>query len=84
MSDHLVGELERLLLVVGDEHAGQAEAPVQVAQPAPQVLPDLGVERAERLVEQQDARLDRERAGERHPLALAARELVRIAARRGA
>ena len=49
---------------------------MQIAQPATQVLPDLGVERAERLVEQEDARLDRERAGERHALPLAARELV--------
>ena len=40
---------------------------------------DLGVERAERLVEQQHLRLDRERAGERHALALAAGELVRVA-----
>ena len=47
---------------------------------------DLGVQRAERLVEQQHLRLDRERAGERHPLALAAGELRRVAlleARRG-
>ena len=79
--DHLVGELERFFLVVGDEDAGEAETPVQITQPAAQVLPDLGIERAERLVEQEDARLDRQRPGERHPLPLAARKLVRIAAR---
>ena len=79
MHHHLVGELERLLLVVGDEHAGQAEPPVQVAQPAPQILPDLRIERAEWLVEQQDARLDR--VARAHALALAAGELARIAAR---
>ena len=45
-----------------------------------EVLADLGVERAERLVEQQHARLDGERAGEGHPLLLAAGELRRIAA----
>ena len=55
---------------------------VQLAQPAAQLLAHLGVERAERLVEQQHARLDRQRAGERHALALAAGELRRIAARR--
>ena len=38
-----------------------------------------GVERAEGLVEQQHARLDRQRPGERHALALAARELGRVA-----
>ena len=52
---------------------------VQPAQPAPQVLADLGVERAERLVEQQHLRVDGERAGQRHPLALAAGELRRVA-----
>ena len=38
-------------------------------------LADAGVEVGERLVEQQDAGIDRERAAERHPLALAAGEL---------
>ena len=52
---------------------------VDLAQPAAQLLAHLGVERAERLVEQQHPRLDRERAGERHALALAAGELGRIA-----
>ena len=41
---------------------------------------DLGVERGQRLVEEQHARLDREGAGERDALLLAARHLVRIAA----
>ena len=49
------------------------------AQPLPQLRADLRVQRAERLVQQQHARLDRERAGERHALALAAGELVRVA-----
>ena len=40
---------------------------------------DLGVERRERLVEQQHLRLRRERAGQRHALLLAAGELVGIA-----
>ena len=52
---------------------------MQAPQPGAQVGADVGVERAERLVEQQHARLDRERAGERHALALAARELRRVA-----
>src|SRR5262249_54386886 len=41
------------------------------------ILADLGVERAEGLVEQQQLRLDGERTGERDTLALAARELAR-------
>ena len=76
-----VGDLHRLLLVVGDQHRGHALLVVQPAQPRAQLGADGGVERAERLVEQQHLRLDGERAGERHPLALAARELVRAAAR---
>ena len=52
---------------------------VQAAQPVPQVGAHLGVERTERLVEQQHLRVDGERAGERHPLALAAGQLRRVA-----
>ena len=51
---------------------------MKAAQPAAQLLPYLGVERAERLVEQQHLRLDGEGARERHALALAAGELRRI------
>ena len=40
---------------------------------------DLGVERRERLVEQQHRGLDRQCPGQRHALLLAARELVRVA-----
>ena len=52
---------------------------MQVAQPLPQFLPHLRIQGAERLVEQQDARLDRERAGKRDALALPAGELARVA-----
>ena len=54
---------------------------VQPAQPAAQLLAHLGVERAERLVEQQHARAHGERAGERDALALAAGKLRGIAVR---
>ncbi len=64
---------------MGDEQGGVARAVVDVAQPAAEVAPHLGVERAERLVEQQHPGLDGERPGERDPLALAARELRGIA-----
>ena len=72
---HAVRHLERLLLVVGHEDAGEADLVVQPPQPAAQLLADLGVERPEGLVEEKDARLDREGAGEGDPLALAARQL---------
>ena len=77
-----VGDLHRLLLVVGDEHGRDVDLVVQAPQPRAQLGAHLGVERAERLVEQQHARLDRQRAGERHALALAAGELRRVARRR--
>ena len=71
--------VHRLLLVVRDEHGRDVDLVVQPPQPLAQLGADLGVERAERLVEQQHARLDRQRAGERHALALAAGELRRVA-----
>ena len=82
VQDHdAVGDLHRLLLVVGDEDGRHVDLVVQPPQPRAQLGADLGVERAERLVEQQHARLDRQRAGERHALALAAGELRRVARR---
>ena len=45
----------------------------------PQLLAHPRIERAERLVEQQHLRLHGQRAGERHALALAARQLGRVA-----
>ena len=78
--DHdAVGDLERLFLVVGDEHAGDVNLVVQPAQPLAQLLAHLGVERAERLVEQQHLRLGRERPRQRDALPLAAGELRRVA-----
>ena len=79
MIDDAIGQLERFFLIVRDEHARQVNLVVQPPQPAAQLLPHLGVERAERLVEQQHLRLDGERARERDALPLAARELRRIA-----
>jgi hypothetical protein len=52
---------------------------VQAAQPGAQLLAHARVERTERLVEEQDPRLHGERPRERHPLALAARELGGVA-----
>ena len=49
----LVGDLEGLLLVVGDEQARDVDLVVEPAEPGAQLLADLGVEGAERLVEEQ-------------------------------
>ena len=80
--DDAVGELDRLLLVVGDEDGGVAGLVVDLAEPAAQLAADLGIERAEGLVEEQQARLDGERPGKRDTLALAAGKLGREAARK--
>ena len=71
----LLGDVHRLLLVVGDEDRRHVHLLVEVAQPGAQVLADLGVEGAEGLVEQQHLRLHGQRPGQGHALALAAGEL---------
>ncbi len=76
-----VRHLHRLLLVVGDDHRGDARLLLQVAQPHPQLLAHLGIESAERFIEQQHLGLHRQRPRQRHPLPLAAGELKGIAAR---
>ena len=64
---------------MGDEQGGDPEPLLEAADLGPQLGADAGVERRQRLVEQQDRRLDRERTGDRHALLLPARQLVRIA-----
>ena len=72
-----VRNLHRLLLIVGHEHRGDSLLVVQPPQPQAKLSSHGGVERAERLVEQQHARLDGQRPGQRHPLALPPRKLPR-------
>ena len=72
-----VGHGQRLLLVVGDVEEGDADAFLQRLQLDLERAAQLGVERAERLVEQQHGRVEHERAGQRDPLLLAAGQLAR-------
>ena len=65
---------------MGDEQRGDALGELHPADLVAQLHPDLGVERRQRLVEQQHRRRDGERPGQRHPLLLAAGQLVRVAA----
>jgi hypothetical protein len=74
----LVGDLHRLLLVVRDDHRRRVRLVVEAAEPFPELGPHAGVQRAERLVEEEDGGIDRERPREPHPLALPARELRRV------
>jgi hypothetical protein len=64
-----------LALVVGDQDGGDAEPLLEQPQLDLHRLAQLGVERGERLVQQQQLRLHRERAGDRDALALPARDL---------
>ncbi len=66
-----------LLLVVGDEQGGDAELLLEQPDLLAQGQPHLGVERGERLVEEQHARAQGEGAGRGHALLLSAGELVR-------
>ncbi len=73
-----VGDREGLLLVVGDEQRGRADLELDAADLVAQLGAHLGVEGRERLVEQQHLGLDRQGAGQRHALLLAAGELVGV------
>ena len=74
-----VGHRHRLLLVVGDVDEGDADVVLQALDEKLHLLPQLQIERAQRLVEQQDARAIDERARERDSLLLPTRELARLA-----
>jgi hypothetical protein len=65
-----VGHDQRLVLVMGDEDRRDAEPPLQRAHLELHRFPQLAVQRAERLVEQQQLRLEHHGARQRHPLLL--------------
>ena len=73
-----VSNLQRLLLVVRDEHAGDLQIVVESPQPAPQFLAHLRVQCTKGLVEQQHAGLNRQRPRQRDALPLATRKLIWI------
>ncbi len=73
------GHRHRLFLVVGDHHAGDADVVDDVGELDLRFLAQLLVERAERLVEEQQLRLLGQAARQRDALLLAAGELVRLA-----
>jgi hypothetical protein len=75
-----VGQLEGLLLVVGDEDSGDPQLALDLPDGAPQLQTHLGVEGAEGLVEQQYLGLVGQRPRDGDPLLLAAGELARHAA----
>ena len=75
----LLAELLDHRQVVRDQHVGEPAFAPELGDELEDPRLHRDVERARRLVEDQHPGLDRERAGDRHALALAARELVRVA-----
>ena len=75
-----VGDLAHDAEVVGDEQHRHAEPLLRVLEQLEDLRLHRDVERGGRLVGDQQVRLVRQRHGDHHALALAAGELVRIAA----
>ena len=75
--DDPVGDRERLGLVVGDVDRGLAGPPLEVEDRVLERVAQVPVERRQRLVEQQHARVGRQDAGQRDPLLLPAGQLGR-------
>ena len=73
-----IGNRHRFLLVVRDEHGGDADATLDSSELRAHIDAQLSVEVRQRLVQQQDARLEHERACERDALLLPTRELRRV------
>ncbi len=67
--DDAVGDEDRLGDAVGDHHDGRGRALAELEQLEVESFAGQRVERAERLVEEQDLGFEGERAGERHALA---------------
>ena len=65
--------------VVGDEDVGQIELRLEVGEQIEHLRLDRFVERGHRLVENEKARVERERAGDVDALLLASGQFVRIA-----
>ena len=76
-----VGHTHGLFLVVRHHHGRDVQFALQTTNLDLHIQAQVFVERGERLVEQQDARLDGQRAGQCHTLLLTARQLARIAFR---
>ena len=77
----LVPHRERLGLIVGDEHCGRALCGQRSRDRLASLRPEVCVEAGERLVEQHDPRLRRERSREADAALLSSGELLRAPAR---
>ena len=78
--DHLVRHAAHDAEIVGDEHERHAEPVAQLLEQRQDLRLHRHVERGGRLVGDQHVGLTRERHGDHHALALAARQFVRVGA----
>ena len=76
---HAVADVAHDRQVVGDEEVGQPELLAQLDQQVEDLGLDRDVERADRLVTDDELRLDRQGAGDPDPLSLSAAEFVGVA-----
>ena len=76
---HAIGNVPHHAEVVRDEHVGEMKRFPQVGQQVQDLRLHGDIERADRLIEDQELRLDRQGSGDADALALAAAELVRVA-----
>src|SRR5579863_7409332 len=74
-----VGHRHRLALVMGDEHEGRPDLPLDLGELDLEPLAQLEIERSKRLIEQQDGGPVDQRASNGDTLLLAARELAGVA-----
>jgi hypothetical protein len=70
----LVGEHHRFFLIVRHVHGGDRQALLELPEVDPRLFAQLGVQVRQGLVHQEHARLEHQRAGDGHPLPLAARQ----------
>ena len=75
--DHAIADLAGELHLVGDDHHRHALAR-ELAHDEQHLPDELGIERRGDLVEEHHVRLHHQRPRDRHPLLLAARELMRV------
>jgi hypothetical protein len=76
---HHVGERHRLILAMRHVQEADPEFPLKALQFAAHMLPKEGIERRQRLIEEQDLRTGDQRARQRDALLLTARHLPRQA-----
>ena len=79
--DDQIGQRHRFLLAVGHVDEADAEPALKTLKFLPHLHPQEGIERRQRLVQQQGAGIGDQRAGERHALLLPAGKLGRQALR---